>query len=251
MRFPSTTIVLFLSALLLGLRHGVDWDHIAAIADITGTGGDKKRSFILGSIYALGHASVIIVLGLLAVLIGVSLPDWVDNVMEPVVGITLILLGFYLIYTILRHGKNFRMRSRWMMIFALVGKLYDSLQEKISHKHEHPHIKYPDTYGIRTAYMVGVIHGIGAETPTQVLIFITAAGVGGSLLGTLLVFTFVAGLLTSNTLITLASTLGFAKTAKNSNISIVLGVITAIFSLIVGSLFLLHKVSFLPAILGG
>lgn len=251
MRFPSTTIVLFFSALLLGIRHGVDWDHIAAITDITGTGGDKKRSFILGSIYALGHASVIIVLGLLAVLVGVSLPDWVDNVMEPVVGATLILLGLWLVYTILRHGKNFRMRSRWMIIFGLVGRLYDLLQEKISHKHEHPHIKYPDTYGIRTAYMVGVIHGIGAETPTQVLIFITAAGVGGSIVGTLLVFTFVAGLLTSNTLITLASTLGFAKTAKNSNISIVLGVITAIFSLIVGALFLFRKATFLPGLLGG
>lgn len=251
MKSASTTIILFLSALLLGLRHGVDWDHIAAITDITGTGGDKKRSFILGSIYALGHASVIIILGLAAVLIGINLPDWVDNVMEPVVGATLILLSLYLIYAILRHGKNFRMRSRWMIIFALVGRLYDLLQEKISHKHEHPHLKYPDTYGIKTAYSVGVVHGIGAETPTQVLIFMTAAGVGGSLIGAILVLIFVAGLLTSNTLITLTSTLGFAKTAKNSNISIVLGVITAFFSLIVGTLFLFRKATFLPVILGG
>ncbi len=190
----STTFMLFASALILGIHHGVDWDHIAAITDITGTVGGKSKSFILGSVYALGHASVIIVLGLLAVVVGVRLPDSVDNVMTPLVGVTLILLSIWLIYTIIRHGKKFRIKSRWMMIFATVGKLFDILQEKISHKHKHPHVIYPQTYGVKTAYIIGIIHGIGAETPTQVLLFLTAAGVGGSMVGSLLVLTFVAGL---------------------------------------------------------
>ncbi len=251
MIFSSTTIILFLSSLLLGIRHGVDWDHIAAITDITGTGGDKNRSFILGSIYALGHASVIAVLGFLAVLIGVTLPDWLDNAMEPLVGTTLILLALYLIYTILRHGRNFRMKSRWMVIFSLVGRLFDFLQRKIAHKHKHPHIHYPDTYGVKTAFIVGIIHGIGAETPTQVLIFITAAGMAGSMIGIFLVLTFVTGLLFSNSLITIISIFGFAKTTDGSYISVFFGLVTAFFSLIVGILFLFRNASLLPALLGG
>lgn len=239
------------SSFLLGLRHGINWDHIAAITDITGTTDEKHKSFILGAIYALGHALVIIVLGLVAVLIGVNLPDWVDKVMEPLVGITLILLGVWLISSIIIHGKNFKMKSRWVVIFDVINRLYNFIYQQISHKHKHPHIKYPDTYGFKTAFTVGLIHGIGAETPTQVLLFISVAGVGGSFLGSLLVVVFVCGLFLSNTAIVLVSVTGFRGVHGLPYMRLILGFVTAIFSLLVGTLFLLHKTSFLPAFLGG
>ena len=73
----NSTPLFFLigSSFLLGLRHGIDWDHIAAIGDITGASEQNRRqSIILGSLYALGHALVIIVLGLTAVLVGINGP---------------------------------------------------------------------------------------------------------------------------------------------------------------------------------
>lgn len=42
---------------------------------------------------ALGHGTFITVLGVLAVLVGVFLPVWLDGVMERAVGITLLILG--------------------------------------------------------------------------------------------------------------------------------------------------------------
>ena len=251
MNYPLSIVILFISALLLGLRHGIDWDHIAAISDITGSSGNDRQSLSLGSLYALGHASVIVILGLIAIGIGINLPDWVDTIMVPVVGITLITLGLWLIYSIVIHGKNYQMKSRWMIIFMLVGKFYDFLQEKVSHKHKHPHLQYPERYGVRTAFMVGVIHGIGAETPTQMLLFITAAGVGGTIIGLLLIFMFVSGLLISNSIITIVSSTGFSLVKNNPYTRVTLGLITAVFSLIVGTLFLLNKVTYLPTIIGG
>lgn len=55
MSLVSTTIVLFFSALLLGIRHGVDWDHIAAITDLgfAQTGSDSYINVILGVITAV------------------------------------------------------------------------------------------------------------------------------------------------------------------------------------------------------
>ena len=47
----------------------------------------------MGTLYALGHAAVVVVLGMLAIWFGTLLPEWVDGYMEPVVGITLLLLG--------------------------------------------------------------------------------------------------------------------------------------------------------------
>lgn len=242
---------LFGTSLLLGLRHGIDWDHIAAITDITSTAKSHRDSIILGTCYAFGHGIVIILLGLAAVILGVRLPDWVDAVMEPVVGITLIFLGIYLAYSIVRYGKNTRLRSRWMVLLGFFGRIYDLVEKKITHKHTHSHFHYPDNFDVKTALIIGGIHGIGAETPTQLLLFTTAAGSGGGALGSMLVFTFVLGLILSNSLIIILSVLGIAKARQDSKIYLFLAGITAIFSLIVGFLFLTGKGAVLPAFFGG
>lgn len=253
---------LFGLALLLGLRHGIDWDHIAAITDVTGTSSEnKKNGILLGMTYALGHGLVIIILGLLAVLIGVKLPKTVDSIMEPFVGGTLILLGLVLFYSIFRHGKNFRMQSRWMMVFRFIDRSIQFFHDRFPHSHltvkdvaqkhhTHNHL-HPDQYGFKTAFLVGIIHGIGAETPTQVLLFVTAAGVGGTLVGSFLVFAFVFGLLCSNMVITLISVTSYNTLKQNSTIYVILGLVTAVFSLVIGTLFLLHHGTVLPVIFGG
>ncbi len=48
----------------LGLRHGIDWDHIAAITDVTSSQPSRLRGFAMGTLYALGHAAVVLTLGL-------------------------------------------------------------------------------------------------------------------------------------------------------------------------------------------
>ena len=65
----------------LGLRHGVDWDHIAAITDVTGTQPERLKALRLGTLYALGHASVVVALGLAALWAGSTLPDSMDAAM--------------------------------------------------------------------------------------------------------------------------------------------------------------------------
>jgi high-affinity nickel permease len=43
------TAGLVVTALALGIRHGVDWDHIAAIADLSGTAETGRVSAAPGS----------------------------------------------------------------------------------------------------------------------------------------------------------------------------------------------------------
>jgi high-affinity nickel permease len=244
-----TPFVLFGAALSLGLRHGIDWDHIAAITDITSSTQNKRESLLLGAMYAVGHGVVIVILGISAVALGVRLPTWVDAIMEPFVGITLILLGIYLVFSIFRHGKNVRLRSRWMLLYKAATKIYDAVEQKITHKHSHHHFHYPDKFGLNTAFVVGVVHGIGAETPTQILLFVAASNAGGAWLGSLLVITFVIGLIISNSLISIFSIFGITKAKENANIYLFLAGVTAIFSLVVGSIFLFGKATVLPPII--
>jgi high-affinity nickel permease len=251
MQSETSFIFLFFLAITLGLRHGIDWDHIAALADIIGSTDNKKSGLKLGTLYILGHATVIIILGLLCVLIGVTLPSWVDAFMGRVVGTTLILLGIWLLSSILLHGKQFKMKSSRIFLIEQSLKIYNWIHNHLPHTHTHQHVDLKLNVDKKTSYIVGVIHGIGAETPTQMLLFVTAAGVGKGFIGTLLVCTFVLGLVTSNFLITFFTIFGFSHVNKNPYLRLGLGTLSGVFSLIVGTLLFMNKAGMLPAILGG
>jgi len=121
----------------------------------------------------------------------------------------------------------------------------------------HHHHKQPEpddpfmNYGRRTAFGVGMIHGVGAETPTQVLIFLAAAGAGGRAVGILVLLTFIVGLLASNSLITVGSAFGYLRASKNFTIYAAVAVVTGVFSLVIGTMFLFGKETLLPALFGG
>jgi len=264
----------------LGLRHGIDWDHIAAITDITsstvtteeaegrlvavGAGGqgmnvrlavgstmtrwsEARQGFWLATLYALGHGSVVTLLGLLAIWLGAILPAWIDPLMERIVGVTLVLLGVWIFYSLWRYGKSFRLQSRWMVVFALVARGWSLLKQKIAgHPHHHDHAQEIAQYGPKAAFGIGMIHGIGAETGSQALLLASAAGATSAQTGTLLLFSFVAGLLMSNSLVAVFSLVSFVSSSTKRNVYVVIGVLAAVFSLIVGVFFLTGQGAELP-----
>jgi len=230
---------------------------------------------------------VVLVLGVAAIALSEQLPESIDHAMERVVGATLIGLGVYVIVALIRHGRNFRMRSRWMLVFGAVRRLRHrvSAAEPVVIEHEHEHADahghahvlagadqgdahhgahshvhrhvaaLPDDpfmrYSAPTAFSIGMLHGVGAETPTQVLLFVTAAGVGGTGAGLVLLGAFLVGLLASNSLIAVAGTYGFLGATKRWAVYVTVSVLTGLGSLLVGSLFLFGSSDLLPAIFSG
>ena len=232
----------------LGLRHGIDWDHIAAITDVTSAQPSRSRSLIMGTLYAAGHASVVIALGLLAIWAATKLPEWVDGYMEMLVGITLVTLGIWVFYSLIRNPQHFRLRSRWMLLFSAVRSLTRWVRTKVSGEVYTPVIATSRYYGAGASTGIGMIHGIGAETGSQALILAAAAGATSALAGSFLLFAFALGLIISNSFITLASTMGLLSSQSHKYLYIGLGVIVGSFSLAIGTLFLLQKGSVLPGI---
>ena len=272
----------------LGLRHGIDWDHIAAITDITSSavtnkeaeaegqmvaivaGGpgmmvgmpmprvaskwrESRQGLFLATMYALGHATLVVLLGLLAIWLGAILPEWVDPLMERIVGVTLLVLGVYIFYSIWRYGRSFQLRSRWMLVFVLVGRGWMWLKDKLSghpHDHGHNHRQEVAQYGWRAAFGIGVIHGVGAETGSQALLLASAAGATTAFTGTILLLAFTVGLLVSNSLVAVFSLASFVSTSTKRNVYVAIGVLAGIFSLVVGLFFLTGQGSELPDLQG-
>jgi hypothetical protein len=96
-----------------------------------------------------------------------------------------------------------------------------------------------------------MIHGVGAETPTQMLIFLTAAGVGATGPGILLLACFLVGLLAANTVVALAATAGLVGARGNRHVYLAVPLLTALFSGALGFVFLAGSLSSLPGMLGG
>ncbi|HEV2126799.1 MAG TPA: hypothetical protein VGW38_28925, partial [Chloroflexota bacterium] len=198
------------------------------------------QSVRLASLYAVGHASVVVVLGLAALYFNAILPDWVDPIMERLVGATLVLLGFWVVYSLVRYGQGgpeFRLQSRWMLVFAGARHGWQKVQARL-HGHRHDgtfHVHRVDQYGVKTAFGTGVIHGIGAETGTQVLIIAAVGGAASQGLGAGMLLAFTAGLLLSNTAVALLTSSGFVSATRVKTLYILAGGLAAVFSLVVGS----------------
>jgi high-affinity nickel permease len=303
---PVADVGVLLTGLLLGVRHGIDWDHIAAITDITSTtaaagmgdathagqhraddghrhghGGQPElrahdagpggataspaialrptvdRSHVLsgqgeaiklGTLYALGHGAVVIALGIAAITFGALLPDWLDPIMGRVVGFTLVALGLWVMYSIYRYaraGERFRLRSRWMLVFDAIRYGWRRLQARI-HGHEHVEPLEMSSYGARTSFGVGMIHGVGAETGTQVLLIAAVGGASAAGLGIPMLFAFVIGLLISNFAIVVLSSVSFVSSQAREQIYVGIGAVAGLFSLAVGTIFLLGLEGSLP-----
>ena len=310
---------ILITGLLLGFRHGFDWDHIAAITDITSTtaaadagsdlheaqhlqaqhvaqaqhlsqahahehahggrsemvmhesrGGaaavatmpglasvgvgrgrlvrEQRHAIVLGTLYALGHALVVFALGMLALAFGAILPEWVDPIMARVVGFTLLFLGIWVFISLwqyLRNGTEFRMRSRWMLVFDGVRYGWRRFQARL-HGHEHVAPLEMSSYGYRTAFGVGMIHGIGAETGSQALLIAAVGGATGAGLGVPMLLSFIVGLLASNTLVVVVSATGFVAGQIRRPVYITIGVLAGVFSIAVGLAFITGTERILP-----
>ena len=304
---------ILLTGLALGIRHGIDWDHIAAITDITSTtaaasaaeaahdeqhrsvsghhhghggrvelrahdagpgaatlaparrgpraatdatggltmphfGVEQVDAIKLGTLYALGHGLVVVALGIAALSFGALLPEGLDPIMGRIVGVTLVLLGMWVLYSVYRYargGESFRLRSRWMLIFDGIRYAWRRFGARL-HGHEHVEPLEMSSYGPRTAFGVGMIHGIGAETGTQVLLIAAVGGAASAGLGIPMLLAFVLGLLISNFAIVLMTSIGFVASQTKERIYVAVGLVAGLFSLVLGTIYLLAMDAIVP-----
>ena len=108
-----------------------------------------------------------------------------------------------------------------------------------AHIHPHTHVaEMPvdpfKSYSARAAFGIGMIHGIGAETPSQVLLFASAAGAGTLLGGTSVLIAFLVGLVVANSIVAIGSVIGFAGGARFPRVYLAVALVTAAFSLTLG-----------------
>ena len=136
----TTLLIVVAVAILLGLRHATDPDHLAAVTTLVtnGRGGATR----LGLTWGLGHASSLLVLGVPIVIWKSYLPPSVEQSAEVAIGLVIMALALWLLL-------------RW---------------RRGAFAHDHTHLRVPPRRTPWQAYGIGLIHGIGGSGGVGVLL---------------------------------------------------------------------------------
>ena len=275
-----SSAVLLTNAFILGFRHGIDWDHLAAIGDIVGvtsmdssgaqdhcsTGvikgmwtGDltlrnltlrNQRSLGLTLLYAVGHSIVVIVLSLIALSIAAEIPDSIKHALEIVVGVTLLVFGIGVGFSVVRMWRAVEpiaIASRWMYLHALLTVCSKWCKRHLlGIKSEHPKSITRVGYDGKAALGLGMLHGLGAETTTQLLIIGAVGGTTSLEAALALLLVFVMGFIISNTAVAVLFSGGFMTVINIRPVYIAAGTLAACFSILVGCLYIAGQAEHLP-----
>jgi hypothetical protein len=104
-------LVVALVAVLLGLRHATDPDHLAAVTTLVAADEpDPRRAGRLGFTWGLGHATSLFVFGVPIVLFKSYLPHALQTAAEAAVGLMIVALAIRLL--VRRPQQRLRARTR-------------------------------------------------------------------------------------------------------------------------------------------
>ena len=177
---PETEFLSLLGVgFLLGLRHALDTDHLAAVSTVLAERPSLLASGAVGLSWGIGHTLTLLVVGSIVLFSGLHIPDEFELIAESGVGILLIVLGGSLALKLYRE--------RW--------HVHSHHHDGEPHVHFHSHQRQDDhghrhwmTESIRPL-CIGIVHGLAGSAALMLMVLATTKEMGTGLLS-ILVFGF-------------------------------------------------------------
>lgn len=147
---------------VLGLRHALDADHLAAVSTFVSEEKSLLRSSLIGVSWGMGHTAALLVFGLLVATFRLALTPRFSQVLEFLVGCMLVILGLNVLVKLARRSA-----------LHVHAHQHDGLE----HKHLHLHVAEPaHQHQHRTLrlggrpFVVGVVHGLAGTAALMMLV---------------------------------------------------------------------------------
>lgn len=167
-------------AVLLGLRHATDPDHIAAVSTLVAGGEDRaaQRARDLGLAWGLGHGLTLFAFGLPILLLDSYLPDHVQQGAETAIAVVIVCLAV-------------RLLVRWRR-----GEFHVHAHRHAGEEHSHAHTTHDHRHArsAQGAFGIGLVHGMGGSAGVGILLVasIESTPLAVASLGLLAMFTAVS-----------------------------------------------------------
>jgi ABC-type nickel/cobalt efflux system permease component RcnA len=170
-RLGGSGVMAFAVALLLGLRHATDPDHLTAVSTLflANQREGPRRATRLGLAWGLGHGLTLFSFGLPVILFRSYLPDVVQRIAEAAIGLVIAALAIRLL---LRWRRGY---------FHVHPHVHNGVRHAHPHVHEHPaHSEHPAEHvhshaealgrSPLAAFGIGMVHGLGGSAGVGVLL---------------------------------------------------------------------------------
>lgn len=202
---------------LLGIKHALDADHIAAVSTIVSRNKSIKESSLVGMFWGFGHAIALLAIGFIILLLKIAIPEKIALSFELIVGIMLVLLGINLLMQIYKDKVHVHKHNH--------GK------EKHIHFHTHKHTRQHSHTHSSSLY-IGLLHGLAGSAALSLLVLSTINSIW---LGLLYILIFSIGSIMGMMLISSIIAIPFKLIPKKlENTKTLLRASSALISIIIG-----------------
>lgn len=160
-----------LVALLLGLRHATDPDHLTAVATLILSGKDRARSRAgaLGFVWGAGHAATLLLFGLPIVLATPLLPGRAHGVAEILVGAVIALLAARLLVRWRRGYFHAHVHEHGDVRHAH-PHVHEREPSGAGHPPEHAHAHFGERHSLGGSFALGLLHGVGGSAGAGLIV---------------------------------------------------------------------------------
>ena len=143
---------LLLLGFLLGMRHALEADHLAAVASLATRSRGLWQTVSQGAAWGLGHTLTLVLAGGICLFASVAIPPRVAHLLEMGVGVMLLGLGLDVLLRARRRGVHFHVHRHGDGAVHLHAHGHapdedhppgDPLHRLIPHRHAHAHAHEP------------------------------------------------------------------------------------------------------------
>ncbi len=183
--------ILFLG-FLLGMRHAVEADHIAAVASLSSRTNSIWEGVRQGAAWGLGHTLTLFLFGSIVLFVTNIVPEQIVRGIEFTVGLMLIVLGGDVLRHVIRDRVHFHTHTH-SQLDSSDTRHFHAHSHKGEKKHDHNAADHqhahPRGFPIR-ALLVGLMHGMAGSaalilltlrtlsSPWLGLVYIAVFGIG-------------------------------------------------------------------------
>jgi hypothetical protein len=204
---PHTYAALLVLGLLLGMKHALEADHVAAVAALATDSRSVAQTVLQGVVWGVGHTCALLLFAGVAVALDAAVPARLAAALEFAVGVMLVLLGLDVLRRVARAKVHFHAHRHdgGVVHVHAHSHAHDApLHDYMRHRHVHV-ARFP-----LRALAVGTMHGMAGSAA---LIVLTVASVKPVSLGFLQIVAFGVGSIVGMAALSLALAVPLRRSA--------------------------------------